>query len=414
MRTLQNRASLGNPARRWRQTSIPVTTFQAFPSLDRIDDVARLAKEAGFTVLEFLKQLPPEALDAAVAACEKYDLGFLLEDWRYWGAFQDACMAPWTPEKLAEGVARYTRSPNLFGYYVWDEPYPGQFPLARRVIDQLERLDPARLPFTVALPSYNERYRWDNGRYEEYLTEYFRVIQPPVVSLDYYPFFFEARTAEEMNRSHLFDDIGLLRRISLAHDTPLWFYFQCWRHSAGDPPMTAEMTRMQFYNALLHGAKGMQWFIIFDYIITHSGQKGYLFSCARQLNTELHALESTLLALTSERVYHGGLTDCRFGDDLAADPLLCAVPAFVSVGTFGDGYGNRYAMVLNRNFEAELDVALPLRQPRRIYRVSRQTGAQEVYAQNAQTLTLHLAAGDAELFRLEAPEGAPEPIRYTL
>ena len=100
--------------------------------------------------------------------------------------------------------------------------------------------------------------------------------------------------------------------------------------------------------------------------------------------------------------------------DVYKRQLLCAVPAFVSVGTFGDGYGNRYAMVLNRNFEAELDVALPLRQPRRIYRVSRQTGAQEVYAQNAQTLTLHLAAGDAELFRLEAPEGAPEPIRYTL
>lgn len=47
-------------------------------------------------------------------------------------------------------------------------------------------------------------------------------------------------------------------------------------------------------------------------------------------------------------------------------------------------------------------------------RVSRQNGAQVVCAENAQTLSLHLAAGDAELFRLEAPENAPEPICYTL
>ena len=90
------------------------------------------------------------------------------------------------------------------------------------------------------------------------------------------------------------------------------------------------------------------------------------------------------------------------------------MPAYVSVGAFDDGYGNRYAMVLNRNFEVELDVALPLRQPQRIYQVSRQNGAQVVCAENAQTLSLHLAAGDAELFRLESPENAPEPICYTL
>lgn len=444
MLELKSKASLGNPNRKWQQKEIPITSFNCFASFEVMDRVAALCKEAGFTVLEFQRRDEKE-IACAVEACRRHGLSYMLDDFRTFGAFQDTRMAPWTEDTLAAAVETYGKDPAFFGYYVWDEPFPGQFPPARQVVDGLEKLDPAHIPYTVALPSYQDRYTWSNDKYTDYLTEYANVIQPPVLSLDYYPFFFEARNPGELDRGNLYNDLGLLRKLSLEMNTPFWFYFQCWRHRSNleTPPMTSEMVRFQFYNVLLHGGRGMQWFIIFDNIITRDGRKGYQFELAKELNAECKALENILLGLTSRAVYYGsaiprpgqedqnallGLRhedlvrpgqfdagepiNSRFGDDIRLDPIFSEVPQGISIGRFDDGYGHDYAMIQNRDFEAFADIALPLRSAKRLVEVSRKDGSISVLAQKADCIRMELRPGDAVLLRLDDPDTACEEIRY--
>ena len=445
MQELKSKASFGNPNRAWRQKEIPITSFNCFATFETMDRVAALCKEAGFTALEFQRRDEKE-IACAVEACRKHGLQYMLDDFRWFGAFQDSRMAPWTQETRAKAADVYANDPAFFGYYVWDEPFPGQFPLARQVTDELERIDPAHFPYSVALPSYQDRYTWPNEKYESYLREYTEVIQPPVLSLDYYPFFFEARNPGELDRGNLYNDLGLLRKLSLETNTPFWFYFQCWRHRSNleSPPMTGEMVRFQFYNVLLHGGRGMQWFIIFDNIVTRDGRKGYQFELAKELNAECKALENVLLGLTSRAVYYGnaiprpgqedqnallGLrpeddlarpgqydssepVNSRFGDDIRLDPIFSAVPCGITIGRFDDGYGHDYAMIQNRDFEAFADIALPLRAPKRLVEISRRDGRITVLAQSANHIRMELRPGDAVLLRLDDPDSPCEEIRY--
>ena len=444
MLELKSKASFGNPNRRWRQKEIPITSFNCFTSFEVMDRVAELCKEAGFTVLEFQRRDGRE-ISCAVEACRRHGLGYMLDDFRYFGAFQDTRMSPWTPETLVKAAELYKDDPAFYGYYIWDEPYPGQFPLARQVTDKLEQLDPDHIPFTVALPSYQDRYTWPNEKFEAYLTEYTEVIQPPVLSLDYYPFFFEARNPGELDRGNLYNDLGLLRKLSLETNTPFWFYFQCWRHYSNlkAPPMTDSMVRFQFYNVLLHGGRGMQWFIIFDNIITRDGRKGYQFETAKELNAECKALENILLGLTSRAVYYGSAiplpwqTDeeqdsapsedgasrpvsgsrevplnSRFGDNIRLDPIFSEIPQGITIGRFDDGYGHDYAMIQNRDFEAFADISLPLRSEKRLAEVSRKDGSLSVTAQRTDCIRMELRPGDAVLLRLDDPASPFEEIRY--
>ena len=68
---------------------------------------------------------------------------------------------------------------HVIGYYIWDEPYgEGELERARRETDLFQFADPARVPFNVAIPSYNDKFTWQNGEFADYLDRYCRIIDP--------------------------------------------------------------------------------------------------------------------------------------------------------------------------------------------------------------------------------------------
>ena len=207
--------------------------------------------------------------------------------------------------------------------------------------------------------------------------------------------------------------------------------------------MTDSMVRFQFYNVLLHGGRGMQWYIIFDNIITRDGRKGYQFETAKELNAECKALENILLGLTSRAVYYGSAIplpwqadeeqdsapsedgasrpvsgsrevplNSRFGDNIRLDPIFSEIPQGITIGRFDDGYGHDYAMIQNRDFEAFADISLPLRSEKRLAEVSRKDGSLSVTAQRTDCIRMELRPGDAVLLRLDDPASPFEEIRY--
>lgn len=414
------RHSLGNPHRHWRQDNFILSTFSARGSNMR--KVIKNCVDAGFTMLE-LGWATHEQTFEAVQLCEEYGIDLLFQDFTLHGGMQEfisregelQSMVP-----LANTLAPWKRT---VGVYIWDEPFrPDQLAEARRQADLYEQAAPGKLPFTVAIPSYNTEYTWQNGLFTKYLYDYAKKIDPPVLSLDYYPFGLPGyNDAEQLDTSLLWCDLGLLRKVAQAYRMPLWFYYQAVNLHKYHR-FTFPMVRSQMYAGAMYGAKALQEFTAVDAVITEEGNRGPIFEETKRIHAEFRALGNTLMALQSVGVYHSaellagspyltGLADELTGHDILPQTL----PRRCSVGELADAYGHRYFLFLNRDVDVPLDAELPLKKPVRLYTVSRETGEQIFLGDSITSLTLHLAAGDGVLYRMdEVTDAEPYTLEYRI
>ncbi|MCI6635014.1 MAG: hypothetical protein SOZ09_10255 [Eubacteriales bacterium] len=414
------RHPLGNPHRHWRQDNFILSTFSARGSNMR--KVIKNCVDAGFTMLELGWATHEQAFEA-VQLCEEYGIDLLFQDFTLHGGMQEfisregelQSMVP-----LANTLAPWKRT---VGVYIWDEPFrPDQLAEARRQADLYEQAAPDKLPFTVAIPSYNTEYTWQNGLFTKYLYDYAKKIDPPVLSLDYYPFGLPGyNDAEQLDTSLLWCDLGLLRKVAQAYRMPLWFYYQAVNLHKYHR-FTFPMVRSQMYAGAMYGAKALQEFTAVDAVITEEGNRGPIFEETKRIHAEFRALGNTLMALQSVGVYHSaellagspyltGLADELTGHDILPQTL----PRRCSVGELADAYGHRYFLFLNRDVDVPLDAELPLKKPVRLYTVSRETGEQIFLGDSITSLTLHLSAGDGVLYRMdEVTDAEPYTLEYRI
>ena len=414
------RHPLGNPHRHWRQDNFILSTFSARGSNMR--KVIKNCVDAGFTMLELGWATHEQAFEA-VQLCEEYGIDLLFQDFTLHGGMQEfisregelQSMVP-----LANTLAPWKRT---VGVYIWDEPFrPDQLAEARRQADLYEQAAPDKLPFTVAIPSYNTEYTWQNGLFTKYLYDYAKKIDPPVLSLDYYPFGLPGyNDAEQLDTSLLWCDLGLMRKVAQAYRMPLWFYYQAVNLHKYHR-FTFPMVRSQMYAGAMYGAKALQEFTAVDAVITEEGDRGPIFEETKRIHAEFRALGNTLMALQSVGVYHSaellagspyltGLADELTGHDILPQTL----PRRCSVGELADAYGHRYFLFLNRDVDVPLDAELSLKKPVRLYTVSRETGEQIFLGDSITSLTLHLAAGDGVLYRMdEVTDAEPYTLEYRI
>ena len=418
------RYPLGNKKRKYRQERFIISTFRA-----DTDDLRRgipEAKELGFNLVEF-GWVPPERSLECITACEEAGIDGIFQNWKAFGGFQETKgMGGIDEEELKKYLAHTKKFRHVAGYYVWDEPLADEkIRAAAEQVALIESMDPERLPFTVAIPSYNATHTWENGLFPEYLRKYADVIEPAVMSLDYYPFSPRRQEpADQLDSCKLFLDIALLRRIALEKEMPMWFYFQ----SQDDPAhgtyfnLAPEKLRMQQYNAILYGAKGLQNYNIFEGALNKDGTRGPLYWFTKELNHRSAMWGKTLMALTSKHVFHSPevLKDnpCfdPFRESLSASKVLLPgdLPFRCSVGEFEDAEGNVYLFIQNRDYYEKRPFTLQLNRDYRVYQVSCLDGFQHLSEEAASYLTLRLDPGDAQLIRLQAPAEEACLIDYVL
>ncbi|MBQ8402206.1 MAG: hypothetical protein IJX14_09790 [Clostridia bacterium] len=403
---IYTRSPLGNPHRVWRQDNFVLSTFSA--KGENMRDVLENCTDAGFTMLE-LGWASHSQAEEALRICEELDIDLLFQDFSVFGGMQAHKLdrGPWDNAKaVADHVRPYK---SCVGYYIWDEPYmEEQLVEARRVVDLFQKEDPARCPFTVAIPSYNDKFTWKNGEFAGYLYRYVNIIDPPMLSLDYYPIGLPGYTDEkQLDDSLMWCDLGVMRQLCKRYNMPLWFYYQAvnlHKYAHFEFPMV----RMMMYAAVLYGAKALQQFTCVGSVIDEKGQKSIFFDETRAIHAELKKLGNTLMALDSRYVFHSedllpsspymtGLSDDITDSQVLSGPLQDRV----SVGELEDKYGNTYLVILNRDFTVEKAVELALQKEYRIYEVSRETGRQSVICDSTDRFTITLAPGDAVLVRVQ-------------
>lgn len=424
------RFPLCNPRRLWQQDNFVLSTFS--PGLLKLDDESeenneimrrsvKTCYDAGFNLLE-LDWASPERGKAAVRMCEQLGIGVIYQNLKRYGGMGLKNVFCETNDLLSS-MEEMRRWKSVVGYYIWDEPTTvEQMHTTRQMMDLCQRERPSSLPFTVANPSYHPLCRWADGNYTGYIDNFIDIIDPPVMSFDYYP----VGTAEhdvtcQMDETLLWCDLEYVRRAAKKRNIPFWFYYQGQNLHYADFYIFP-MIRLMMHGALLHGVKGLQQYTAWECVVDPAdGGRGVFFEEQKQIHAELSELGRTLMALDCVHVIHDDalLPDCPHMEALrtpiSESRLLTGkLPYRTSVSELTDGYGNDYLMVLNRDYLEEKEITLTFRQPSRVYGVSRENGEQFLLCDCTTELTARYIEGGMELYRVEPVGNEPVLIEYYL
>ncbi len=416
------RHPLGNRRFNWKQKELILSTFQCHS--EDMDKAIKNLKDAGFNMLE-MGWMPHDKALTAVDMCEKYGIDVLFQDFGIMGGMQERYVDRKVDEAVVQELTeKLKHKKHVTGYYVWDEPYRDkELEETRRQMDMVERYAPDGCMFTVAIPSYNMEFTWENGLFEKYLEKFITVIEPPVLSLDFYPVGLGKYTEEkELDDTLMWCDLGLMRKLCKKYDLPLWFYYQGCPVYDKNVHYTYSMTSAMIYGALIYGAKGLQFYTAIDNaVIDGTGERAQYFEKQKSTHAKLSAWGNTLMALESKLVYHSDelLPDCPYMEGLSdkiedSNILKGKLPLRTSVGELQDAYGNNYMLIVNRRFFKELDTTLELKGNYNIYEVSFSDGKQNLIKENASELDIRLPEGEAILLRIQPAGEELCTIEYAL
>lgn len=435
------RKALGNQRFQWKQKDFVLSTFNCIG--EDMDKAISHCKEAGFNLLE-LGWGRSDKVWEAVDKCEQYGIDLIFQDLSLFGGMMHRHDdRPVKDETIVETANKLKGKKHTVGFYVWDEPYCDYlFKEARRQSDILLECVPDALLFSVFPPSYNPGPTWDNGQYYTAFEEYIKAVEPPVLSMDFYPIGDYCKlypglvyTDEmELDDSPMWLDLFVARNLARKYQLPFWFYYQGCKVYHTEK-LTFPMIRSMMYAAALYGAKGLQNYTATgvchlpsdgkpyptkETVLLATGEKGEFFEEQKAIHEEFRNLGNTLMALDNRAVYHSsdlmpfgkyGEIYKEYADDIAKSSILAGnLPARTSVGELCDAYGNAYLFVLNRDFYKPLEATLKLKGRYHIYEVSKTDGKQSLISENASGISVKLGQGDAILLRIQ--DGAEEP--YTV
>ena len=424
------RFPLSNPRRLWQQDNFVLSTFSpgslAFDEDSEQTDRAmrrsvKACYDAGFNLLE-LGWASPGRAKAAVQMAEQLGIGVIYQNLKRYGGMGPKNVFCKTNDLLGS-MDEMRRWKSVVGYYIWDEPTTiEQMQVTRKMMDMCERERPSALPFTVANPSYNRRFYWKDGNYAPYIDNFLDIIDPPVMSFDYYPVGMKEHDRKrQLDESLMWCDLEYVRRASKKRNVPFWFYYQ-GENLHNEEFYIFPMIRLMMHSALLYGVKGLQQYTAQNCVVDkETGDHGPFFEDIKQIHKELLELGRTLMALECTHVIHDDslLPDCPYMKDLrtpiSESKLLSgALPYRTSVSELTDAYGNDYLMVVNRDYLEKKDITLNFKENMRVYEISREDGEQRVLVDSTNSLTQSFIEGGMALYRIEPSTNEPSIIEYYL
>ena len=431
------RHPLGNPRRVWRQDNFtlhvsgpalvdPQLRKKSALTLQKTRRAVKTTIDAGFNMMGTL-WADTESAMTVVRAAEQYGGNVMFQDLkRHSGTGNPKYYTFYEKDDFA-GVIEETKKWNCIkGYFIWDEPIlEEQFKETRRMLDYCEQVRPGVLPFTVANPDYHPLLDGTQKAYADYIERYADAIDPAQMDFDYYPIGKPEYTpAVQVDNSTMWSNLEIVRRAAQKRDIPLWFAYQGHHYPWHPVEYTYkhDMTRCMAHAGVLYGAKTVEYYVEFSgFIDPATGDKGIHFEEQKQLNGELAALGNTLMALSCQRVIHD---DTLLADNAEArsyctpmsesELLTGKLPTRISVSEHTDAYGNRYLMVLNRDWDTAQHIQLDLKSPSHVYEVSKKDGEQVMQYENTDYFWLDLAPGDLRLFRIQPAKEAPFTVEYYL
>lgn len=339
------------------QAGAPVVTYWCGPSLT--DAVAEQMLEGGFNVVWCRDE---KELDIA----QRYGLRGQLHDGLLTPASLDD---PGRREQLDALIARVSKHPALYSYYIIDEPNASQFPALGRLVAYLRARDPAHLAYINLFPTYasNEQLGTQGDvvtAYKEHLRLYVEQVKPALISYDHYQF----RLNDDSNQYFL--NLAMIRRAAQDAAVPFLNIVQActWAPTAMRVPNADEL-RYLVYSTLAYGAQGISYYVYAcanhqGSIVGLDGTPGPLYHALKSYNREFAAIAAELQALRSLGVYHTSMrepgceplpADLPFRFDSSSSPSR---PRGFLLGCFGAEDKPTHVIVVNLDYTAAVTTSL--------------------------------------------------------
>ena len=394
----------------WRAKEFPVACWRGpSPSHNTLEHYQRL-RHCNFNIVGPTGGYRTEEQLRMLDLCEQVGLKVIVVDGRI--GSQMVMRDDWQA-LVAQVVADYAGHRALYGYYLRDEPSSLVFEPLGKISRELERQDPAHLPYINLFPTYANVKQLGTPTYEDHLTRFMRITTPRVISYDHYALLKNGGT-----RPDYYENMELVRAQSMRTGIPWWYVHHSGAYSGYRAPTEAEM-RWQVYTSLAYGTKGISYWYYWGReqegddrsgVVDPNGRPTRLYHILKQLNAETQTLGAVLLPLTCTDVCHVG--DVPAGARRLGTDAIVQLPADkpLMVGLFRSETDTQYAMIVNRDYaNAVAFDATFLPHVVGVERISAQDGAATKLAREGRELALNLGAGEGVLLRLTTEFEYPQP-----
>jgi hypothetical protein len=339
------------------QVGTPIITYWCGPSLT--DAVAQQMAEGGFNLVWCGNE---KELDVA----HQHGLRGQLSDSLLTPASLDD---PKRLEQLDALIARVSKHPALYAYYLIDEPSASQFPSLGKLVAYLRQRDPSHLAYINLFPTYatNEQLAAKGDvvtAYREYLRHYSEQVKPSLISYDHYQFRLKG------DGDQYFLNLAMIRRAAQEAGVPFLNIVQActWAPDTMRVPNVNEL-RYLVYSTLAYGAQGVSYYVYacanhHGSLVGLDGTPGPLYHALKSYNPEFAAIARDLQPLRSLGVYHTSMrepgceplpSDAAFHIDFTQSP---ASSRGFLLGFFGTTERPTHAVVVNLDYTADVKTSL--------------------------------------------------------
>jgi len=339
------------------EVGTPIVTYWCGPSLT--DAVAQQMAEGGFNLVWCSNE---KELDVAY----RHGLRGQLTNGLLTPASLDD---PNRCEQLDALIARISKHPALYAYYIIDEPNASQFPSLGKLVAYLRQCDPAHLAYINLFPTYasNEQLGTQGDvvtAYKEHLRRYVEQVKPSLISYDHYQF----RIKDDSNQYFL--NLAMIRRTAQDAGVSFLNIVQActWAPDSMRVPNAQEL-RYLVYSTLAYGAQGISYYVYAcpnhkGSIVSLDGTPGPLYYALKSYNREFAVIVSELQQLRSLGAYHTSM------QELGCEPLpvglgfrldsskLPASPRGFLLGFFGIKTKPTHVVVVNLDYTTEVSTSL--------------------------------------------------------
>jgi len=290
-------AANAQPASAW-QLGAPIVTYWAGPAMT--DAAATQMREGGWNLVWCTEK----ELDVV----QRHGLRAQLTD----PLIAPATLAdPVQKQKLDDLIARVSRHPALYDYFITDEPNTTNFAGLGQLVAYLREHDPRHLAYINLFPTYASNEQLGNPgdkvtAYQAHLREFIDTVKPALLSYDHYQF------SVRGDNPDYFLNLGLIRTAAQQAGLPFLNIVQAATWTASMRVPGPDEMRYLVYTTLAYGAQGISYYVYscagHTGAIAHAdGTPTELYPALKALNREFAAVAGQVQPLRSLAVYHVGM-----------------------------------------------------------------------------------------------------------
>ena len=210
--------------------------------------------------------------------------------------------------------------PALYSYFVADEPSAARFPELAATVSGLHTLDPNHMAYFNLHPSYASNAQLGTNGYQQYLSDYMRIVKPELLSYDHYQFAVGKDTAD------YFKNLAIISHTAKQKGIPFLNIVQACSWDPGMRVPNGNELRYLYNTSLAYGAAGVS-----DFVYSYPGFTGgmalangattALYDAAKTINPEFAAMAKQIQSMKHIGAYHLGDRPPGYGTTDGSSPL---------------------------------------------------------------------------------------------